>query len=112
MEMTREELNDVQATRGHDRSDEIRLQAEVDRLRDDYPGGDQEAQALAWSAVYKRCRDLGMPNFYKATGREGVLAFISERAAARPADDAERASVPTVTCLTCPNCGASSLHPI
>ena len=60
-----------------------RLRAENERLRADYPGGDQEAQALAWSAVYRKCRESGMPNFYKESGRESVLAYISELVALR-----------------------------
>ncbi len=55
----------------------LELADEIERLRADYRGGDQEAQARAWSAVYQECERLGMLHRLDGwCGRDRVLGFV------------------------------------
>lgn len=62
------------------------LEAEVGRLKADYPGGDQDSQSRSWGEVWKACVKLGMLSFVGPsllTGRGRVVEFINHLAAGR-----------------------------
>ena len=76
----------IAAHKCNDKQGEIaRLTVEIDRLRADYAGGDMEAQALSWVAVYRECERLGiLADTWGDTTRTGqgrVIAFLRHLAA-------------------------------
>ncbi len=60
---------------------------ELERLKKDYPGGDTEAQAMSWSAVYRACEKVGLLSFLgsriRQSSRDRVIEFIEHLAGVR-----------------------------
>lgn len=70
-------------------------EAELARLKLDYPGGDRDAQAMAWVAVWRALEDVGLLSFLEpeGTGRARAVAFIKHMAAEQDRLKAELAAM-------------------
>jgi len=70
----------------------VELEADLERLKADYIGGDQESQAMAWSAVYRALEKAGLLSFLPTPlmcpGRDRAVQFVAHLAAER--DDLRR----------------------